>query len=385
MNSKHSNNQKGGVSLFVVIFTCLLVTIVTVSFVSLMVRNQQQATNTDLSSSAYDSAMAGVEDAKRLAIVYRDCQAAGDTTSTKCVAAINGIEDQDCDSIQTGLTIPASPDEVDIKSDSADTNSAALNQAYTCVKVTYNTYDVKRTIRDGETQMISLRAANGASFNRVKLTWRGGTSSPYTSIPGAVTLPQKSAWGGSPALMRTQVMQTAPSFSLNDFNTSSANSDVNTAFLFPFNVGPALVNFTSVDPRPNTTPRAPVQATCTDSDPTPATSYSCSATLSLKDPVGGTAANRKNVFLLLSSVYNGADYTVELFNGGTPVLFDGVQPEVDATGRANDLFRRVNARIEFDAGQFNYPSAALDINGDLCKAFAVTDDTTTYSSGGCTP
>jgi len=400
MNSNRRIRETGGVSLFIVIFTCLLVTIVTVSFVNIMVRNQQQATNTDLSSSAYDSAMAGVEDAKRLAIVYRDCKDSDDTTSAGCVAAIVGIDgpdkisgtgDEKCDSIQNGLGIGNS-NEVPIKSESGDTKSAALNQAYTCVKVTYNTDDVQRVIREGETQMVPLRAADGSDpdrkpdeFDRIKISWKGDKSSPYTAIPASVSLPLKSAWGAKPAIMRIQALQTAPTFTLNDFATSGAKSDTNTVFLYPSNTV-TNVDFDLSDPRPNTGPRAPVSISCTDSDPTPATKYTCSTFVLLKDPIGGSAADRRNAFLLLSSVYNSADYKIELWNGGTRVPFDGVQPRVDATGRANDLFRRVDARIEFDAGQFNYPSAALDIEGDLCKDFSVTDDTTTYDPGrNCHP
>jgi hypothetical protein len=90
----------------------------------------------------------------------------------------------------------------------------------------------------------------------------------------------------------------------------------------------------------------------------------------------------------LSGLYNGAHFKVNLKKGGangTPVAFNGVQPIVDSTGRANDLFRRVQARIELTS-DMTYPDAVIDLDGDLCKNFTITNDDSGYSnSATCTP
>lgn len=112
--------------------------------------------------------------------------------------------------------------------------------------------------------------------------------------------------------------------------------------------------------------------------------YACSVTISLPDPINGSAAVR-NAFLRLSALYNGTHYKVQLSKTGSLVEFDRVQPEVDSTGRANDMFRRVKSRIEFKS-DFIYPEAAIDLEGDLCKSFIITDQNSDYSnSATCAP
>ena len=116
MKYSTNSNQRGAVSLFVVIFSALLITIVTVGFIQVMLRNQQAATTADLSRSAYDSALGGVEDAKRAIVL----------------AAANGTlaKSTECNSVATILgRDPNTKTETVIKQDEKD---ATLSQAYTC-------------------------------------------------------------------------------------------------------------------------------------------------------------------------------------------------------------------------------------------------------------
>jgi hypothetical protein len=105
--------------------------------------------------------------------------------------------------------------------------------------------------------------------------------------------------------------------------------------------------------------------------------YACSMSLQLPTPVGGGDASI--AYLRLSSFYVGTHFRVSL--GG--VQFRGVQPVVDSTGRANDVFRRVQSRVDLYDTSFPYPDAAVDSAGDFCKDFGVTDDD--YIPGSCTP
>jgi hypothetical protein len=128
---------------------------------------------------------------------------------------------------------------------------------------------------------------------------------------------------------------------------------------------------------------APQQTACkssfTDSE------YSCSKiTIKLPSPIDGNVAQR-NAYLRLSALYNGAHYSIRLKNGSEYVKFDRVQPQVDSTGRANDMFRRVKARVELK-GDFTYPEAAVDMQGNLCKNFTVTDAEDGFTGAtSCTP
>ena len=142
-NVRHEK-QRGAVSLFVVIFAALLMTVVTVGFVQLMLKDQQQATSSDLSQSAYDSAQAGVEDAKRLLVLDQSCKAGLAAPSVNCTAIANalipvpGTSETTCDTLSKAGLVGSTNDETIIQQSTGD-NAAKLDQAYTCVKIAVNT------------------------------------------------------------------------------------------------------------------------------------------------------------------------------------------------------------------------------------------------------
>jgi Tfp pilus assembly protein PilX len=382
------------VSLFVVIFTALLLTIITISFVQLMVRDQRQATASDLSQSAYDSAQAGVEDAKRLLLLDQACKNGTAAAGVNCAAVASALApdagglQSACDTLAQSGIVSQTDGETVIQQSTGD-NAAQLDQAYTCVKIATNTADYLGQLENDESTIIPLKGDR--PFSQIELSWfsaqdLSSTNNLTVGFPSTgsnVTLPRVGTrWpANNPALMRAQLMQVGGNFALADFD---GGADAATLFLYPLALGPAdqsTMSF-SLDARksPTNTPRAVDCRTTLAGG-----GYACKAIIQLPDPVNGNAANR-TAYLRLSAIYNKAHFQIKLLDStGGAVNLSGVQPEVDSTGRANDLFRRVLARVEL-RGDVVYPNAEIDLLGNLCKNFTVTGTPAGYiTSPTCTP
>lgn len=383
-NYQVKNYQRGAVSLFVVVFTALLVIIVTVGFVQLMIRNQQQATQSDLSQSAYDSALAGVEDAKRAMVIAKKC--ANDSAPTICQNIEAKLDSESCSTLST-IFEGSAADERKIKQADAD---ELLDQAYTCVKVIQNTSDYTRKgLQPGKSHFIPLRVAAGESFDKVEIKWftredisedfNGDNTLPADHESNPPLLPptgDEVRWGKSvPPLLRTQLIKTNGSFSLESLETTGGSGSVSTLFLYPSNIG-LEVPFSADPGIDGPSHSAPQKVKCNNSEFSEG-DYACTATLTLPSSISSG-------YLRLSAFYNKTRYKVVMMKSdGTVVKFHGVQPEVDSTGRANDLFRRVKARVQFESTDFPYPEDALDLSGSLCKDFSVTSKIEHYNAGDC--
>ncbi|PID33138.1 hypothetical protein CR969_02245 [Candidatus Saccharibacteria bacterium] len=373
------NKQSGAVSLFAVIFATLLLTILTISFIKIMINEQQRATENDLSQSAYDAALAGVEDAKR---AIRRCQQ-GDATACNALAAAD-----DCKVVaRAGVAGNTASNETVIQSNS--TSGQAYDQAYSCVNIDMNTEDFLYDAQEAETELIPLRATG--SVSRLVLEWYSqkdvGEGLQATDPPAVVSgayLPPKADWGATvPPVLRVQVITPGEQFNLGDLDDSDASQ---TVFLRPTGVsgGPNgfLVSLAAYS-------RA-TDGTQHDNSVTPIPSctrtfnydgYACKAILEL--PSAMSAADSRNSFVSIKPIYKGAAVRLQMQAAdGSVVMLNGVQPAVDSTGRASNLYRRVDARLKI-GDDFPYPENALSVENSLCKDFSVTNSGVV--NGVCTP
>ena len=405
--------SKGAVSIFVVVFAILLMSVVTVSFMRIMINDQNQASSNDLAQSAYDSAQAGVEDAKR-ALVWYAQQCANNPSS--CTALAAQLSTSQCNQalVNVAQVVPtadvsateggAGIGEIKVQQAAADESGespdAALNQAYTCVTMQLNTEDYVGTASVNQPMLVPL--ASTEPFRAITIEWFShddltniNSAVNVQSASGVQPLLSQASWPANrPPVLRAQYMQVGNSFSLSDFDfyrsaatPSDSESNTNTLFLYPTNNGNTTAELTVRDIRkdqdgnsfPASSSSAPYPVRCETS--ISGGGYSCRLEISLPRPMGG--GDTETAYLLLSPFYASTHFRVSLAaSSGTPVLFRGVQPMVDSTGRASDVFRRVQSRIDL------YPTnpfiqAAVDTDGNLCKDFGVTD--TQYIAGSCTP
>lgn len=369
--------EQGAVSIFIVIFFSLLIGVITMSFVGIVVRGANQSTNNDLSRSAYDSAQAGVEDAKRAIAAYVNACNGG---TGNCASYTGFINNQQCGSMPgfaatLGLRTGAG-NEILVQSNT----DTAFDQAYTCVNTILQTPDYINKELPQHSDVIPLKSTG--AFSGVTVNWFTHTdgsladTQPFTPRPNcsvsavsgsSCTLPTQGNWvgNGTPALLRVQLI----SYNGGTIADSALQSNGRTLFLYPSQGGVPNGGTVSFDQDSNPpsaaagAPLVPVHCLTTGV-------YSCSVNLGLGSNTGKTS------FIRVTPIYKSATFQLQLTGGANP-LFDGVQPVVDSTGRANDLFRRVEARVRMENNVL-YPEYAVDVQNSFCKDYAVGADTADF-------
>lgn len=409
--SRTSQTKKGVAAIYVVVFTTMLIGIITLSFLRIMLSESGRTLNDTLSDSAYNAALAGVEDAKYVIAKYQQAIAEGKTDS-KIVEQIEKYADNNCDIISDALELTKN-NEYSVGTN--DSGQTFQDQAYTCVMIDLSG-DFKGVLSTNNPTLVVPLKPSGKDADTVdnvagvKITWTMG-SDDASSFAGSAVKKLHSDFGkgivnNANALIdddahnilgRKGVMDNDNQVALNglrvmlvqspkdepnpDYYSSESDgspedspecgrTNRGTLMLLASSDEGSKNEFTacqfvrSADKNLN----APLGVQCN--------SDSCTATLKFPQPKGGGSRNPNNFFLVLNQLYSepSIKVTVNMINSttGDTMDFFNVQPIVDATGRSGDLFRRVEARIGTDNGASLVPTAELSTNSAINKDFPVT-------------
>ncbi len=83
-----------------------------------------------------------------------------------------------------------------------------------------------------------------------------------------------------------------------------------------------------------------------------------------------------NGFMRLRSIYRTTAVTITAYNGSSPVGLAGVQATIDATGKANDVLKRIKVNVPLAQGNEPFPEFALQSTSSQCKRIYLTPPAT---------
>ncbi len=399
-------DQRGGASLFIVLFFTLLIGVITLSFVTIVNQDERQSTNNDLSRSAYDSAQAGVEDSRRLLRQYNEC-IAGQAACNDLAKYEAHLNKEDCNAINNpdmrtllGLVGTGDDKGVEVKSRGGDD----LQQAYTCVNVATDVPDYMNTLNANQSDLIPLQTKDDAPFQEVQIAWF-----KPEDIYGAGTIPNgkysffnfprfaanASEWGeNTPAALRIQVIKKPRA---DKIALTNLNRDSRAVFLYPqkqvsSTITGTSINFPDGDPGRSgsagettyTKISAPKSVGCNENiTPSLGSSDGFSCRFALTGVDYGY-----NYYLRITPAYRKTTFSVSLKDVSNPanpqtVKFHNVQTIVDSTGRANDVYRRVQTRLNpYNPNETSFDLGISSTNS-ICKDFGVAAIKDDYESSSC--
>lgn len=390
--------KSGLASFYIVTFVTLVLSVVVLSFVRIVVIDANRTSNDDLYQSAYDSALAGVEDARAALVKYQECKGK-DTRECNTLRGYIENGENDCDSIAhaLGRIDSSASEEVPISettsSSSYSDSSLSMDQAYTCVTVNLRTPDYRGTLTsNNRVMLVPIRTQGNASdVKSIRISWlsdaikekgknyiypntystdnNGGNHTYFYSADDKNTYYPPIA---------VDLFQTNDTFTLGELTTNNRGTDHSSFVLQPASNGDHNISAADVLNQNDKYNNFPEATKCENGG-----DFNCYTTIELPGPYNGGNRNNDTFFLRLESPYAQApiDFSVTLIgNNNQPIDFYGVQAHVDSTGRANDLVRRVETRIDF-LTDFPYPEFAIQLNPDQSEVDSLTKNF--YVSRNC--
>lgn len=409
--------KEGAASFYIVAFSTLILVVIAASFTSVVLSEMARTENDELSQSAYDAALAGVEDAKVAFANYQECLTKSDSyvvLGVSCGRIKQLMRSPNCDMVAEILGRDYSEGEVVVEENSTVSGGVENNmlQAYTCTMINSVLSDYTSTLtEDDTTRVIRVRLHDVAAKNidRVKVSWY--STKDYSSVSGSdysfsnfaggkVAFPAlKGSKLAVPPILSVGLVQTGRNFSLNDFTRVDGGTNRATVFLVPtdnagwassanednyrgiWNGSENVVNSaTMIKSNNRAVKNVPLGVYCRSRNQATA-DFACSAWIELPKPAGGAERSDETFTFVVSLTYGqpSTSFSLEFYcptgsncgrstgDGSTAsdrADLSGMQIEIDSTGRANNLYRRVLSRLESTDTFFPFPLFGLELLDD---------------------
>lgn len=361
-----AGNQQGMVSILVTMVLMIVLSLIVLGFAQISRRNQRETLDQQLSTQAFYAAESGVNDATQL---INNALSTGATLYAKTTCAA-----------------PSDPAAAAFYSNLPSSTISAAGVSYSCLMVNPTPPSLDSSDVGTNPIVWPLTTTTGANFSTITLKWetKTGDSTPLGGCPTSMTkeLPTSANWTSSGCgygVLRFDLVPTAGS-TLTENSLSAATM---TAFVVPLQSGGTpSVNFAAGGSNTNDV----IGGSCTNS--------ACTLTISFPTPASS------QYFVRVSSLYR--DVSLDLTGTdttGKQVNFSGAQIAIDATGKAQDVLRRIEVRVStasqdtsgtdtktVPTSQSTLPYYVLGSGTSICKEFATTgSSSTSYFSNSAKP
>ena len=437
MKGRKMKFKKGATSFYIVAFSTLILVIIAASFTAVILSEMTRTANDDLAQSAYDSALAGVEDAKLALYNYQKCLKNSNSIQERapdgngivtCEEIMYWMNRPSCDMVAKILgriTERSNGSEVLIEEKKVSgQNEDNMQQAYTCSMISGSLDRVTFTLSSSDTKVVRVKLGKDDEGNqihaqdikKVKVSWysgkdnesNGASSYSFSNINNGnnsgIVFPSLSE-SAIPPMISVGLVQTAENFTMSQF-TETTSTATNRATLFLVPNGTDNNGNTSLGSRSITNAQEgdivgnyiraeddttlneknvvgadllvksndrrvknlPIAVNC---DASGSSEFACSSMLYLPDVIEGSRSDETFMFVI-SVPYGRPDTSFSLqfycdetkpcgqesVAGGNgeqkPATLTG-QLRIDSTGRANDLYRRVETILEAKGSEEDYP------------------------------
>jgi len=331
---QHRDSQAGMVSILITMILLIVISLIVLGFAQISRRNQRQTLDRQLSSQAFYAAESGVNDVRNL---------------------IN-------QAIASGASIPAKPDCTNGSGPTATFYSGltptldASGVSYTCVMVDPAPTSLAYSDIGTTGTVVPLTSASGNPLTSVKLTWQSktGSATPTTGCPTTATnkFSATTSWTCGYGVLRFDLVPIS-----NSMNATSLQDSTFTSFLVPVpSSATASVGF----------PGAPASRNGNNLIATHCTNTGCSMNI--------TGLSNNRYYLRVLSLYKDVSMQITATDTAGAAALQGTQAVIDATGKAQDVLRRIQVRLPLGASSTNLLSDyALQTTDAICKRFAATD------------
>lgn len=333
VKSKHmrktslTNNQQGLVSFVVTIIIMLILSLIVMGFARLSRREQRQALDRQLSTQAFYAAEAGINDA---------------IDALKKNVLSSTVEKNDCDAIPGYNNIL----------------NATGPISYSCVLVdpTPPEYEFD-AVDQSDSEVVKVQSVTGEAIDKINFYWQDKDGKTGLACPDITTgLPATWPAGCDTGVLRVDLLPYGTS--ANPSRTQLVGFQM-TAYLYPSTAAPGILAYGSAF---GVNSGAMARGGCSTGN----TPRYCQLTVS------GLSADR--YYIRMKSIYGTSAVTITSQNSSGNVLeMVGYQARIDATGKANDVLRRVRVSVPINAITGPFPEFAAQSQDSLCKRFTVSN------------